>query len=147
MYALSHINKKFKKNKVDGYLLDNLDGFIMTSKHKFIINNQVIKDIKIVDKKMANKLVAKKVSKYFNKLINILTELLTSDDETGDDLREALNQIEKFRLEIKNKYRLFLNKKELENMSKKLLALKKEAFNRLNEINEYTNKFKNDKSR
>ena len=61
----------------------------------------------------------------FKKLINLLTELIVSDDDSGDTFREALNQIEKFRLEIKNKYRVFLENKELEEMAKKLKMLKK----------------------
>lgn len=54
-------------------------------------------------------------------------ELLTSDDDTGESLREALNRIEKFRQEIKNKYRHFLKKKELEEMGKQLKLFQQEA--------------------
>ena len=56
-----------------------------------------------------------------------LMELLTSDDETGETFREALNRIEKFRQEIKNKYRHFLKQKELEEMGKQLQLFQKEA--------------------
>ena len=48
--------------------------------------------------------------KKYDKLIKYLTELLVSADDTGDAMREALNQIEKFRLEIKIKYRKFLKR-------------------------------------
>ena len=34
-------------------------------------------------------------------------ELLTSDDDTGESLREALNRIEKFRQEIKINIEIF----------------------------------------
>ncbi|MBR2246236.1 MAG: hypothetical protein IJ880_04290, partial [Bacilli bacterium] len=48
---------------------------------------------------------------------------------------EALNQIERFRRQIKNKYRAFLTRKELEKMSKQLKLLQMEAKNRMLEIN------------
>ncbi len=147
MYSVSQIKKKFKKNKVDGYELINLDGFIMSSKKGFKINNQVIKNIKVVDKDIAHVLVHNKVFHNYEKLIAILTELLVSDDDSGSDLREALNQIERFRLEIKNKYRNFLKQKELEKMSKELVALKKEAEKRLIEMNMQINELANGKSR
>ena len=54
-------------------------------------------------------------------------DLLTSDDDTGESLREALNRIEKFRQEIKNKYRHFLKRQELEEMGKQLKLFQKEA--------------------
>ena len=37
--------------------------------------------------------------------IKLLTDLLVEDDDSGDSYREALNQIERFRMMIKNKYR------------------------------------------
>ena len=79
----------------------------------------------------------------------MLTDLLTEDDDgSGENYREALNQIERFRIIIKNKYRDFLLREDLEKMSKKLVILQKEANNklleihnsRINELKEETNK-------
>ena len=133
MYCLSKVNK-------NGNILDNLVtnewiGFAMASRGRgFKINGEVIKKISVIEKKLARPLVTKKVLSKYNKLIPLLTELVINDDETGDSFREALNHIEKFRLEIKNKYREFLKRKELEMMSKQLSILKKEADKRLMEI-------------
>ena len=84
----------------------------------------------------------------YDKLIKYLTELLVSDDDTGDAMREALNQIEKFRLMIKNKYRDFLEQSELEFMSKQLMKLKKIANQKLVEIqNSYLEQLNNKRSK
>ena len=132
MYCLL-INKKRGKAKPKKVFSD-LHGFMMTTKRGFTVSGVVVKELEIMDKKLANGVVSKQVFKKYNKLISMLTELLISDDDTGDSFREALNHIEKFRLEIKVKYREFLKKKELEMMSKQLTLLKKEADRRMIEI-------------
>ena len=116
-----------KKNK--GKIVDMVDinGFPMGSKDKvFKISNSNVRRIKVVNKNLANPLVSKKVTKKYEKLIEYLTDALLDDDDDGETCREALNQIEKFRLIIKNKYREFLKQKEIEKMSKQLVLLQKE---------------------
>lgn len=136
MYSVD--NKKKNKNRlIDKTELIELEGFMMGSKNKvYKINGNEVRDIKVIDKNLASSLVNKQVSKKYEKLINYLTELLIDDDDSGDTYKEVLNQIEKFRQEIKNKYRKYLKQKELETMSKKLIVLQKEANKRLLEIQE-----------
>lgn len=148
MYSVD--NKKKNKNKlIDETELVELDGFMMGSKNKtFKIDGSEVRDIKVVDTKLASALVNKQVSKKYEKLIIYLTELLVDDDDdSGETYREALNQIEKFRQEIKNKYRKFLKQKELEVMSKKLIILQKEANKRLLEIQNNIYKYENENRR
>ena len=148
MYSVE--KKKKNKNKlIDETELVELDGFMMGSKNKtFKIDGSEVRDIKVVDTKLASALVNKQVSKKYEKLIIYLTELLVDDDDdSGETYREALNQIEKFRQEIKNKYRKFLKQKELEMMSKKLIILQKEANKRLLEIQNNIYKYENENRR
>ena len=133
-YSVNPIKKVGKV--IDKDLLLNLKGFQMISRHGFIVNGILIKNLEIMNKKLANGVVTKQVLKKYNKLILLLTELLISDDESGEAFREALNHIEKFRMEVKNKYREFLKKKELEMMSKQLSLMKKEADKRMVEIHD-----------
>ena len=124
-------------NLLDLDKLSNLVSFPMeSSKKEFKINGSKITKIEICNKKMVHPLVSKKVQKKYNNLIKLLTDLLVDDDDSGDTFREALNQIERFRIMIKNKYRSFLSKEEIEEMSKKLLILQKEAKKRLMDVHE-----------
>jgi len=142
MYSVSNTGYKNKGKLLDKTELVELDGFMMGSSRKvFKINGANIRKINVVSKKLANPIVSQKVLKRYDKLIELLTDLLVDDDGSGTSLREALNQIEKFRLEIKNKYRKFLKQKELEMMSKQLMALQKEAKIRLFQLQESYYKF------
>ncbi len=129
MYSISRkkvIKKKWKYQDFDQ--IKNLEGFLMPSRgNKFKIQGMVVKDILVVDVMLAKGLVRDYVDKKYRKLIAELTELLISDDDTGEPFRIALNRIEKFRQEVKNKYRIYLEKKELEIMAKQLSALQKQA--------------------
>ena len=132
-----------------GYLaemnyVDN--GFVLGSRNKiFKIAGMAVKNIIIYTKRLASVLVTEKVITKFQKLLLLLTELLVDDDDSGDTFREALNHIEKFRLEIKNKYRNYLKQKELEMMSKQLTSLQKVANERLLEIhNSYLESLNNE---
>lgn len=145
MYTINNTKKEKITLKEE---LMNIDGFLMASKRKvFKINGAEIREIKVVNKKFANPLVYKKVLQKYNMLINILTDLLVSDDDSGDSYREVLNQIEKFRIEIKNKYRKYLKKNELEKMSKQLMTLKKEANKKIIELHNSYMEYQNQSNR
>ena len=129
MYSISKkkvVKKKWKYQDFDQ--IKNLDGFLMPSRgNKFRIHEMVVKDILVVDVMLAKGLVREYVDKKYKKLIAELTELLISDDDTGEPFRIALNRNEKIRQEVKNKYRIYLEKKELEIMAKQLSTLQKQA--------------------
>ena len=96
--------------------LDNLEikGIPMGSKEKkYDIGGTSVKNIVISNSLLATPIIQRKVMKKYKRLIAYLTELLVDDDSSGDAMREVLNQIEKFRLEITIKYRKFLKQKEL----------------------------------
>ncbi len=131
MYSVKE--KEHIKGKIEEITIES--SFLMGSNNRtYKINDSVIRSIKISSLSLATPMVTELVMKKYHKLIAFLTELMIDDDDSGESMREALNQIEKFRLEIKNKYRDFLKKKELELMSKQLALLQKEATERYMEI-------------
>lgn len=135
-------------NLLDLDKLSNLVSFHMgSSKKVFIINGCKITDIEICNKKLAYPIASKNANKKYRDLIKILTDLLVDDDDSGESFREALNQIERFRIMIKNKYRNFLTKEEIEAMSKQLVILQKEAKKRLMDIQENMSMLNNLRSR
>ena len=142
MYIL--IKNKLKKSKVN-FIDGEVYSYKMPNKNGFYIEGNSISNIIIYNKKLAHPLVSKIVDNKFNKLIDKITELLVredSDDE-GDTYREALTLIEKFRVLVKNKYRSFLKKNELEKMSDKLKILQKECNKKILNITNINTKSKN----
>ena len=137
VYSLRKVKiPRTKRTKLEVKDLEINYGVIMPSRRKeFMILDMDFENINLISKRIAHPFVSRKVFKLYSKLLLILTELLVTDDESGDTYMEALNQIERFRRQIKNKYRDFLTKKELEKMSKQLKLLQMEAKNRLLEIN------------
>ncbi len=132
------VNSNWKlKGKIDDIV--ELEGFSMGSSNKvYKMAGVEIRAIAISDKNLANPYVSKKVFSKFQKLIEYLTNVLIDDDddESGETVREALNHIEKFRLEIKNKHRDYLKRKELDMMAKQLMLLQKELSEKLIQIRE-----------
>ena len=143
------ISDKINKGKIlDKMEILDIDGLFMASKNRvFKIHNCNIRKICIMNKKLANPIASKMVSEKYEKLIFYLTDLLTDDDDSGESYHEALNQIEKFRLEIKNKYREYLTRKELEKMSKQLSILQKEAIKRYEELRYSYSEYLNENNR
>ena len=127
MYSIS--SRKYINN---GKLLDKTDvldigGFLVATKRKvFQIQGANVRKIRVVDKDLAHPLVHEVVMRKYQQLISVLAELLVEEDDDGETCREALNQIEKFRIQVKNKYRNYVKKQELEIMSKKLSKIQKE---------------------
>lgn len=114
---------------------EKLDSFLVSSRNGCLaVMGQKISTLKIYDVVLARPMVSRIANNKYKKLLMSVTELLISDDDTGDAFRMALNQIEKFRQEVKNKYRMFLERKELNLMAKQLSTLQEEAKNRLLEL-------------
>lgn len=76
--------------------------------------------ISIYDLEIQKIFITNKVYKKYLKLLKIVNFYLNSEDDTGTAYHEALNEIEKFRQLVKNKYRDYLLDKTIKEMSKEL---------------------------
>jgi hypothetical protein len=135
MYRIN--NKKTKNGKTTTKInIINLDGYVMHTKNKyFIIEGSKVSDIKVINKTLINSVVSEIVEKKYKKLIKVITELFISEEDDTDGAMDiVLDQIEKFRQEIKIKYRAYLLEKDLKKMSNQLKLLQKEAKSRKEEL-------------
>ena len=124
MINLYILNTNKIKGKTNDFILD---GFIMR-KRSFKVNGQSISMVNITNKKIYKPIVRKLVFKKYNKLLDKIFELfLDSDSEDGSNYNKVMDEIEKFRIMIKMKYRTYLTKKDLEMMGSSLKSLQQEA--------------------
>lgn len=127
MYSIS--SRKFvnKGKLLDKTELLDIDGFLVASKRRvFEIQGANVRKIYVMNKKLVHPLVHEVVLKKYQQLMDVLAELLMEDDDDGETCREALNQIEKFRIQIKNKYRNYVKKEDLEMMSRRLSKIQRD---------------------
>lgn len=132
MYIIQNDKMNYKLENKE--VLREIEGFSFGGRRAHKIAGEEIVGLKIYNQKLAYPIVKKQVEKKYQKLMLILPDLLVSDDEEGEGLIEALTQIEKFRQMIKNKYREYLKRKDLEEMSKQLSILQKQAKIKLLEL-------------
>lgn len=139
MYKINYKNNPAKVIKQIN--ISNIDGYTMRSKNKFfIIGEYKVSNIKIIHNNLIQIIINPIVNRKFNKLIKEITELFLSDDDSDGTIELILDEIEKFRQEIKHKYRMYLNEKELKIMSNKLKLLQKEAKLKKQNLINYNNK-------
>ena len=132
------IVKEKNKKEVVYFEYDKLDGFNMTSKNKNIKLKDAINVNKmvIVNPSMIEKLIDKKINVRMKKLINLIINIYDNDDDPGSSLMQALNEIEKFKREMINKYLNYMNKKQLSNLEEKIRMLEQEVTKKSYVINE-----------
>ena len=123
------IVKDKHKKEITYFEYDKLSGFNMTSKNKNIKLKDAINVNKmiIINPSMIEKLIDKKINIKMKKLINLILHIYDSDDDPSSSMMEALNEIEKFKREMINKYLNYMNKRQLSNLDEKIKMLETEV--------------------
>lgn len=124
------INKKNNYVEIKKIELKNV--YNMSSKNK--INGGIsVKKINIVHQNLIDKMINKKINKRFKSLLELIASICESDEDPGSNLQFALDEAERFKREMINKYNQLLNKKELELIDKKIELIEKDVKKRLYE--------------
>ena len=139
-------NKDDKTIKYFEY--DKLQGYCVTPKKNVRFQDAINVDRMIlINPTLIEKMIDKKVKRRFEYLINLISVVCEAEDESGDGYYLALNEAEKFRREIINKYRNYLTEEKLQLLEKKIAILEDELHLRINYLS-YNNEFsKEGKSR
>lgn len=123
------------------------DGVLDLGKDLIIKSNDI--KVSIYNLDIQKIFITNKVYRKYLKLLRLVNFYLTSDDDTGTAYSEALNEIERFRQLVKNKYRVYLLDETLKEMSLELTKKVKDAKRRLIYVEtrtyDYTNENKHSK--
>lgn len=127
-----HIIKDSEDKSITYFEYDTTEGYDLSPKKGIKIEDAInVNKVVIINPTLASKVAKKKVDLKFRKLVELLNTIFESDDETGDALHKGLNELEKLRTEIKNKYKKHLEDDEFDTMEKKLGILEHEIKVRL----------------
>jgi len=133
------IVKEKNKKSVTYFEYDKLDGFNMTPKNKNIKLKDAINVNKmvIINPSFIEKLINKKINTKIRKLIDLLANIYDIDDEDPSGaLMEALNEVEKFKREMINKYLNYMTKEQVDVLEKKVQILESEVLQQAYRLNE-----------
>jgi predicted ATP-dependent protease len=121
---------------IDNYtLVKNNDYIKLFNYHTNIsypIDEKEIKDLKlanvlIVNDALIDQYMMKRINNRFKKILEYIASIYEDDDDdTSDSLLKALNQVEKFKMELINKDRKYIEKEHIELISKKVKIIEKE---------------------
>ncbi len=132
--------KYFEYDKISGYNIKPNPNL----KFQDAINvNKMI----LINPSLIEKMVDKKIKRRFDYLINLLSVVYENDDDTGEGLKLALNEAEKFRTELNNKYRQYINEEKFDLLQKKIAILEDELYLRMQFVLDKVNDIEEEKGK
>ena len=120
-------NKDEKDIKYFDY--DKLDGYNLTIKKDVHFADAIdVNRVIIINPTFIDKIATRKINTKFNKLINMMQVVceVGDEDESGEGYRLALDEAEKLKQELWNKYRKYISEEKLALMVKKIEILEDE---------------------
>ena len=126
------IDKKGNNSKLANYNV-KLDG--MEVKPKNEVKNQTIKAGKVVlvDGELKEEYIRKRLSKKIDKIINFMLRILNEDDTGEDDAGMVLDELNRLKGIMINKYRKDMKESEYKSMLAKIILIEDEFKRSYNE--------------
>ncbi len=116
-----------KKNKYKKYLEINISDAYKVNKK----TNDSIGIIKFYDEKIISQVIKKNFDNKIKKLLELIINIEESDEDPSEGYFLVLNETDKFKKELINKYKRYLKKEQLEFLNKKIELLEIEIKNKL----------------
>lgn len=143
------IVKEKAKKTITYFEYSQIKGFNMTSKNKNLKLKDAINVNKmvIINQSFIEKIVDKKVNNKLKKLINLICNIYESDDDPAGSLMLSLNEVEKFKREMINRYIEYMTKEQLKSLNNKLKLLEKDVTIRAYVLNEKQMEMENENTK
>ncbi|MBQ9071576.1 MAG: hypothetical protein IJY25_00255 [Bacilli bacterium] len=134
-----YIYKKGNEREVVYFNYSKLKGFDFTPKNK-IKDGVVVNKMVIIKPSMIEKVLRKKIKRKLDLYLKLIIKFIETEDSSSDDtLREALNDLSKYKSIVQYKYRKYLDEKYLKILLKKIALLEYELNSKL--INVYEEEY------
>ena len=111
--------------KIESY--DFNESFTMTKRK----DDERIGIIKFYDDDVISRVIKRSIDNRFKKLLELIADIEESDEDPSQGYLFCLDEAEKFKREMINKYNKFLKKTQLEFINKKIELIEKDMKNKL----------------
>lgn len=101
-------------------------GFKFKPKNKVEYSGVKVNEMVVINPSFIEKVLKRKIKKKLDSYLHFLIMLLDNEDTDPTNLRHALNDLEKYRRTVINKYRNYLDKKYIDLLLKKMDVLERE---------------------
>ena len=124
--------KKDAKTDVITYMeYEKLKGFSVKPKHNATFEDMInVEEMILINPSLIEKLISKKCSRIFDKVVKMLSVVSEDEDDSDSGYMLILDEMERFRNLLVNKYKNYMEEKEYELTMKKLDLLKEEIEHR-----------------
>ncbi len=126
------LNKKEVSFKIVEFP-ETIEGLDVSMQSKPEESTIKIKDMILVDKKLVKSFVIQRINKKFEKLIKLMNKSLEEDDDSDEGAKMALDEIQKMKSMIINKYKIHMAEKQYKDLLTKLIIMEEEFKIRYNQ--------------
>ena len=129
---------------IDKYTLVKKNDYVRLSNYQttvsYPIDEKEILDLKlsnvlIVNDDLIDQYMMKRINNRFKKILEYIVSIYEDDDDdSSDSLMKALNQVEKFKMELINRDRKYIEKEHIALISKKIKIIEKELQEKIYEM-------------
>lgn len=129
---------------IDNYTLVKNNDYVRLSNYHTNISYEIdekevrdlhLSNVLIVNDDLIDQYMMKRINNRFKKILEYIASIYEDDDDdTSDSLMKALNQVEKFKMELINKDRKYIEKEHISLISKKVKIIEKELQDKMYEI-------------
>lgn len=144
------IVKEKNSKEIKYFDYDKLDGYNLTAKDNAHFQDAIdINRMIIINPSFTEKIATKKLESKFDKLITMSQVVceLDEEDDTGEGYRIVLDEANKLRTELWNKYKKFISEEKFELMCKKIDIIEGELKLRLQVLNNSIEEEKKERGR
>lgn len=133
-----YINKKNPNKEIIFLDYDKLKGLDFSPRNIVKYDGIVVNKMIIIKPSMIEKVLKRKIKKKLDLYLKLIIKFIESNDsDNGESIREALNDLTRYKSIIAHKYRKYLDEKYLKLLIKKIALLEYELNSKLQIYNDY----------
>ena len=132
-----YLYKKGNNKEIIYLDYNKLNGFEFNPKSKLKKDSISVNKMVIIKPSMIEKILRKKIKNKLNLYLKLIIEFIENDSDDGDSLKEALNDVTRYKSIVEYKYKKYLDKKFYEILKKKIEILEYEIKLKLIKLENY----------